>query len=66
MRRGVLVKKVLASGHLDSGAADPVQASMDLVLSHSACSAAIVGTISEPHLRADVMAARQTLAQLSP
>ncbi len=66
MRRGVLVKKVLASGHLDSGATDPVQASMDLVLGQSACSAAIVGTISESHLRADVMAARQTLVQVSP
>tara|TARA_R110001592_G_scaffold363393_1_gene687162 strand:- start:2020 stop:2811 length:792 start_codon:yes stop_codon:yes gene_type:complete len=60
---GALVKKTLASGHLvtaDSGA-DPVQASMDLVLGHPATSAAIVGTITPAHLLANVAAARRAI-----
>jgi aryl-alcohol dehydrogenase-like predicted oxidoreductase len=64
LHRGVLVKKILASGHLlknDSGAADPLQASMNLVLGHAGTSAAIVGTITPAHLLANVEAARRAL-----
>lgn len=60
---GVLVKKVLASGHLSESHDDPVQASMNLVLGHTACSAAIIGTIDTHHLQTDVAAARRALAQ---
>jgi len=58
-----LVKKTLASGHLATAVsgADPVQASMDLVLGHPATSAAIVGTISPAHLLANVTAARHAI-----
>jgi aryl-alcohol dehydrogenase-like predicted oxidoreductase len=67
LKCGALIKKVLASGHLPVAAdgtetADPVQASMDLVLSHPGTSAAIVGTISQVHLLANVAAARRALA----
>jgi aryl-alcohol dehydrogenase-like predicted oxidoreductase len=58
---GVLVKKALSGGHLTQNRADPVQASMDLVLSHAATNAAIVGTISPQHLEANVAAARRAL-----
>jgi len=59
---GVLLKKVLASGHLAEAGSDPLQASMDLALGHPCTSAAIIGTINPAHLRANVEAARRTLA----
>ena len=58
---GVLVKKAFASGHLAGEYDDPVQASMDLVFSHPACTSAIVGTINPLHLADNVSAARQAL-----
>jgi aryl-alcohol dehydrogenase-like predicted oxidoreductase len=66
--RGVLVKKVLNSGHLVQSPGDPdtgrspQQASLELVLSHPGTSAAIIGTINPLHLRANVEAARRALA----
>ena len=62
---GALIKKALASGHLADSAADPVQASMDLIFSHPATSSAIVGTISPKHLRSNVDAARKALAAMA-
>lgn len=59
--RGVLIKKALASGHLEKNETDPVQASMDLVFSHPATSSAIIGTITPTHLEANVAAARRAL-----
>ena len=66
--KGVLIKKALASGHLDrlpgggSGGEDPVAASMKFVLSHPATTAAVIGTITPRHLRSNVEAARRALA----
>ncbi len=59
--KGALIKKALASGHLAADQDDPVQASMDLVFSHPATSAAIIGTITPAHLEANVMAARRAV-----
>ena len=68
LRCGALVKKALGSGHLlpagagdpgRPGAENPLQASMDLVFGHPGTSAAIVGTIDQRHLQADVEAARR-------
>lgn len=59
--KGALIKKALASGHLAPEYPDPVQSSMDLVLTHPATSAAIVGTISPAHLQANTEAARAIL-----
>jgi aryl-alcohol dehydrogenase-like predicted oxidoreductase len=61
LRRGALIKKALASGHLSTAHPDPLQASMELVFAHPGTSAAIVGTIDPDHLRADVAAARRAL-----
>ncbi|NCF19425.1 MAG: aldo/keto reductase [Haliea sp.] len=61
LKRGALVKKALASGHLAEDYPDPVQASMDLVLSHPGTSAAVIGTIDPAHLRDNVAAARNAL-----
>lgn len=60
--KGALIKKALASGHLADGVDDPVQASMDLVFGHPGSTAAIIGTITPAHLRANVEAARRALA----
>ena len=71
LRRGVLVKKALGSGHLvatgDPAAGVPavgsaLQASMDLVFAHPGTSAAIVGTINPAHLQANVEAARRAIS----
>ena len=59
--KGALIKKALASGHLEPSSANPVQASMDLVFGHPGTSAAIVGTITPDHLEANVVAVRRTL-----
>jgi aryl-alcohol dehydrogenase-like predicted oxidoreductase len=59
--KGVLVKKALSSGHLSAGYRDPVLASMQLVFAHPATGAAIIGTISEAHLAANVEAAKRAL-----
>ncbi|MCB1674768.1 MAG: aldo/keto reductase [Halioglobus sp.] len=59
--KGTLIKKALASGHLQADCADPVQASMDLVFAHPGTTAAIVGTINPAHLAANVAAARRAV-----
>lgn len=59
--KGALIKKALASGHLADNHEDPVQASMDLVFSHPATTAAIIGTITPSHLEANCQAARASL-----
>jgi aryl-alcohol dehydrogenase-like predicted oxidoreductase len=57
-RKGVLIKKALASGHLAAAAgADPARASLHKVLGHAGVTSAIVGTINPAHLRANVAAA---------
>jgi aryl-alcohol dehydrogenase-like predicted oxidoreductase len=59
--KGALIKKALASGHLEPSSENPVQASMDLVFGHPGTSAAIVGTITPAHLQANVVAVRRSL-----
>ncbi len=62
-RKGILIKKALASGHacLDRST-DPVQASFDLLFSHPGVHSAIVGTINPDHLKANVAACRRALS----
>jgi aryl-alcohol dehydrogenase-like predicted oxidoreductase len=56
-----LIKKALASGHLNRDHDDPVVASMDLIFNHAGTSSAIIGTISLDHLEQNVLAARRSL-----
>ena len=61
--KGVLIKKGLLSGHLNNfeqwgESSNPVQASMQLLLSEPGISSVVVGTINPDHLRANVQAAR--------
>lgn len=58
----VLLKKVLASGHLAQDYPDPVQASMNLIFQHPATTSAIIGTINPQHLSANVAAAQRAIA----
>jgi aryl-alcohol dehydrogenase-like predicted oxidoreductase len=67
--KGVLIKKALASGHLDRlpddanpPGEDPVVTSMKFVLGHPGTTAAVIGTITPEHLRSNVEAAHRALA----
>ena len=59
---GVLLKKILASGHVDTLGDDPVHAAMRLVFGHKGVDGAILGTINPAHLRDNVAAALKVLA----
>ena len=53
--KGVLLKKVFASGHLvNKAGSNALEQSLRFVFSHSAVSSAIVGTINPTHLRDNV------------
>lgn len=62
LRRGVLVKKALASGHMS----DSLQHNMDFVFAEAGVSAAIVGTLNPDHLRDNVAACQRALAVNGP
>lgn len=56
-RKGILIKKALASGHAVLAGQDPVRASFELVFGHPGVTAAIVGTINPQHLAANAATA---------
>ena len=60
---GVLIKKALASGHLNQlgDNADPVETAMAFALDHPATTAAVVGTITPANLERNVAAARRAV-----
>lgn len=64
---GVLVKKALASGHLDQiaralpGAADPVEASLRFIFGHAGVSSVVLGTVNPARLRSNVECARRAI-----
>lgn len=62
----VLLKKLLASGHVDKLGAqdDPVQHAMDFAFSHNGVTSAIIGTINPYHLRENVMACLRSLEKV--
>ena len=60
-QKGILIKKALASGHLNQQLSDPVQASFDLIFGHPWVSSAIIGTINPGHLRANAVAVSKSL-----
>lgn len=67
LRKGVLVKKGLQSGHADTAAGGTgVEAALRFVLAQAGVSSVIVGTINPAHLRANVRAAEQALAAREP
>ncbi|MCB1783467.1 MAG: aldo/keto reductase [Alphaproteobacteria bacterium] len=60
--KGCLIKKALASGHVDAFGGNPVEKAMDFALSHPGVSSVIVGTISPVHLDENIRAAETVLA----
>ncbi len=62
LKKGILVKKALASGHLHKITGDnPIQQSMNFVLSHTAVHSIIVGTINPKHLKENILCAAQAI-----
>lgn len=59
--KGVLLKKALASGHLDKLGADPLQTALDFAFAHPATTGVIVGTINPAHLAQNVTACLKAL-----
>jgi aryl-alcohol dehydrogenase-like predicted oxidoreductase len=68
LRKGVLVKKALASGHLNKmGAKTPleaVQKSMNLVFQKPAVGSVIIGTLNPKHLRENIDAVNQATGNI--
>lgn len=62
---GVLIKKVLASGHAATGG-DPVSAAFARLLAHAGVGSLVVGTIDPDHLRANAAAARACIRREDP
>lgn len=62
---GVLIKKALASGHLNQQEPDPVQASLDFLFAQPAVGSVVVGTLNPEHLRANVAKAELALTKNS-
>lgn len=58
---GILLKKALASGHVDQFGDDPVQASMNFAFEHGGVDGLIVGTINPKHLKQNAEAANKAL-----
>jgi Predicted oxidoreductases (related to aryl-alcohol dehydrogenases) len=61
LRKGVLVKKGLMSGHVLDQSRDLVAESMQLIFSEPALHSLIVGTLSPEHLRQNVAKAKKAL-----
>ncbi len=62
MRKGILVKKALASGHIDKiNNTNPVQTAMDFILNEPGVSSVVMGTINPLHLKANVQCALNAL-----
>jgi len=62
--KGVLIKKALASGHVDKiSAHDPVGEAMRFIFAESGVSSVIVGTLNPAHLRENV---RKVIGSISP
>ena len=59
---GILLKKALASGHVDQFGDDPVQASMNFAFDHKGVDGIIVGTINPEHLKQNAEAANKALS----
>lgn len=62
-RKGLLIKKAFASGHIFSDDEDPILASMRFIFSAQGVSSVIAGTINPQHLQANVEAVNQALKE---
>lgn len=64
--KGVLIKKGLYSGHLQSlNHPDPLRASLELIFAEPGVSNVVIGTLNPQHLRANVAVAAQVLGEIA-
>lgn len=64
--KGILIKKALASGHVDKiGGDNPVQSAMDFIFAQPGISSVILGTINPQHLAQNVQCAVNALNHTS-
>lgn len=62
MNKGIMVKKALASGHVDKlNTTDPIQAAMDYIFGQQGVHSIIIGTLNLKHITANVEAAIKAL-----
>lgn len=62
MQKGILIKKALASGHIDKiGNENPVQTAMDFIFKEPGVSSVVLGTINPQHLKANVQCVLNSL-----
>jgi len=60
--KGILIKKALASGHLQKiSTDDPVQTAMQFIFREPGVSSVILGTLSQTHLEYNIKCAKQVL-----
>lgn len=60
LRKGVLIKKALASGHIGKeNDGNSIVRSLDLLFSHPGVTSAVIGTIDPDHLRSNISMALQ-------
>ena len=61
--KGVLIKKALASGHLEQAGptADPVEDSLRFIFARRGIASVVLGTLNPQHLRHNVEAAMRAL-----
>lgn len=65
LHKGVLIKKALASGHLNQIAGDqPVQTAMDFIFDQPAVSSVIIGTVNLQHLADGIKYVQGALADV--
>lgn len=62
MRKGILIKKSLASGHIDKiNNENPVQAAMDFIFKEPGVGSVIFGTINQQHLKTNTQCVSNVL-----
>ncbi len=62
--KGILIKKALASGHLDKFAVDdPVRFAMNFIFAEPSVTSIVLGTLDEKHLRYNVQCAVDALSR---
>lgn len=55
LNKGILIKKALASGHVNKFASDdPIRTSLEFIFKHPAVNSVIVGTINPDHLQQNI------------
>ncbi len=63
--KGILLKKALASGHIDKFGDNPLHTAMKFALSHEATGSIIIGTINKDHLLENIATAEKIISNIN-